>query len=106
MENPRLRLPLAIAVAGVAAAAATLILRPRNGLIEPAQVDVKAYFSAAQLKRAHDFNATQRLIGLAGLGVTGGTLALLALRPPRVLGRMASRPLLGGAAAGAGISVA
>jgi STE24 endopeptidase len=106
MENPRLRLPLAIAVAGVAAAAATLILRPRSGLIQPAPVDVKAYFSAAELKRAHDFTHTQRLIGLAGLAVSGGTLALLALRPPRVLDRLGRRPLLGAAAAGAGISVA
>jgi STE24 endopeptidase len=106
MENPRLRLPLAIAVAGVAAAAATLILRPRSGLIQPAPVDVKAYFSAAELSRAHDYTHTQRLIGLAGLAVSGGTLALLALRPPRALDRLARRPLLGAAAAGAGISVA
>jgi STE24 endopeptidase len=106
MENPRLRLPLAIAVAGVAAAAATVILRPRSGLIEPAPVDVKAYFSAAQLKRAHDFNDPQRLIGLAGLVVSTGTLAVLAWRPPQVIERLGRRPLLGAAATGAGISVA
>src|SRR3954463_15031426 len=105
MENPRLRLPLAIAVAGVAAAAATLILRPRSGLIQPAPVDVKAYFSPAELQRAHDFTHTQRLIGLAGLAVSGGTLALLALRPPPVLRPLRARPLPGAAAAGAGISV-
>ncbi len=106
MENRRLRLPLAIAVAGVAAAAATLILRPRSGLIEPVPVDVRAYFSPQQLQRASDFVDTQRLIGLAGLAVSGGTLALLALRPPRLLDRLGKRPLLGAAGAGAGISLA
>lgn len=106
MENRRLRLPLAIAVAGVAAAAATVILRPRSGLIEPVPVDVRAYFSPQQLQRASDFADTQRLIGLAGLAVSGGTLALLALRPPRLLDRLGKRPLLGAAGAGAGISLA
>ena len=105
MERRRLRLPLAIVVAGVAAAAATLLLRPRSGLIEPAAVDVKAYFSPEQLQRASEFRDTQRLLGLGGLTLSGGTLALLALRPPRVLQALGRRPLLGGAAAGAGISV-
>jgi STE24 endopeptidase len=90
----------------VAAAAATVILRPRSGLIEPVPVDVKAYFSPQQLQRASDFADTQRLIGLAGLAVSGGTLALLALRPPRLLDRLGRRPLLGAAGAGAGISLA
>ena len=44
-----------------------------------------SYFSAAQLERAADFRDPQRLLGLAGLAVSGGTLALLALRPPRRL---------------------
>jgi STE24 endopeptidase len=107
MENRRLRLPLAIVVAAGAAAAATLILRPQNGLIEPAAVDVEAYFSAQQLERANDFRDPQRLLGLAGLAISGGTLALMALRPPRrVIDPLARRPLLGAAALGAGISVA
>jgi len=105
MENRRLRLPLAIVVAGAAAAAATLLLRPRSGLIEPAAVDAKAYFSPEQLQRASDFRDTQRLLGLAGLAISGGTLALLALRPPRLLDGLGRRPLLGAVAGGAGISV-
>ena len=79
MKDRRLRLPLAILVVAGAAAAATLILRPRNGLIEPAKVDVEAYFSAHQLERANSFRDPQRLIGLAGIAVTGGTLAFMAL---------------------------
>ena len=102
----RSRLPLAIAVAVAAAAAATLLLRPRSGLIEPAPVDVRQYFTAFQLERAQDFRSLQRILGLAGLGVGIGTLGVLAWRPPqRVLGRLQAQPLVGGAVAGAGISL-
>ena len=94
----------------VAAGAATLILRPRSGLIEPAAVDAAAYFSNAQLDRASDFRDVQRLIGLGGLAVSGGTLALLALRPPRRLAELLElagrRPVAGGATVGAGLSLA
>jgi STE24 endopeptidase len=106
MEIRRSRLPLAIVVAATAAVAATLVLRPRSGLVEPTAVEVTDYFSTAQLERARDYREPQRLIGLGGLAVSAGTLTLLALRPPRRLtGRLARRPLVGGAAAGAGISL-
>ena len=101
-----MRLPLAILMVAGAAAAATLILRPRSGLIEPAAVDVEAYFSADQLERANSFRDPQRLLGLAGLALTGGTLAFMAFGPPRrLLEPLARRRVLGGAAAGAGIAV-
>lgn len=100
---------MAIAAAVVAAGAATLILRPRSGLIDPAAVDATAYFSAAQLDRAADFRDLQRILGLAGTGLAGATVALLALRPPRTarraLERAGRRPLIGGAAVGAGIAL-
>jgi len=96
-------------LAVVAAGAATLILRPRSGLIEPAAVDPKAYFSAADLERAADFRGLQRVIGLGSLAVSAGTLAVLALRPPLpvrvLLDRAGARPLLGAAAVGAGLSL-
>ena len=102
----RLRLPLAILVAVAAAGAATFLLRPRSGVIEPVPVDVEAYFTAFQLDRAEDFRSVQRLLGIAGLALGTGTIALLAWRPPRRLfERLGRRPLLGAAAAGAGISV-
>jgi STE24 endopeptidase len=102
----RLRLPLAILVAVAAAGAATFLLRPRSGLIEPAPVDVEAYFTAFQLDRAEDFRSVQRLLGIGGLALGTGTIALLAWRPPRRLfERLGRRPLLGAAVAGAGISV-
>jgi STE24 endopeptidase len=106
MKAGRSRLPLAILAAVVAAGAATLLLRPRGGVIDPAAVDVEAYFSRAQIERAEDFRDTQRLLGLAGIAVSGVTLGLLAWRPPRRLpARFGRRPLLGGAVAGAGISL-
>ena len=108
MQSRRSRLPLAILATVAAAGVATFLLRPRSGIINPAPVDVEAYFSPAQLERAVDFRDTQRLLGLAGIMVSGATLAVLAWRPPRrlpVAARLARRPLLGGAAAGAGISL-
>jgi len=102
----RSRLSLAFVAAVAAAAAATFLLRPRSGLIEPAPVDAQQYFTAAQLQRAEDFHGLQRVLELAGLGIGIGTLAVLVWRPPTgVLRRLESRPLLGGAAAGAGISL-
>jgi STE24 endopeptidase len=106
MSRGRSRLPLAILVAVAAAGVATFLLRPRSGMIEPAAVDVKGYFTAFQLDRAEDFRGVQRLLGVGGLVAGTATLALLAWRPPRrVFDRLGRRPLLGAAAAGAGISL-
>jgi len=97
-------------VAVVAAGLATLLLLPRDGLIEPAPVDLQEYFSPEQLQRAADFRGLQRLLGLAGVALSGVTLAVLALWPPRLaraaLERAGRRPLLGAAAVAAGLSVA
>jgi STE24 endopeptidase len=102
----RSRLPLAILVAVAAGAAATFLLRPRSGLIEPAAVDVEGYFTAFQLERAEDFRSVQRLLGVGGLVAGTATLAILTWRPPRRLfDRLGRRPILGGAAAGAGLSL-
>jgi STE24 endopeptidase len=105
----RTRLPLAIAVAVVAAGVATLLLRPRDGLIEPAAVNATAYFSAAELERAGDFRDLQRVLGLAGTALAGRTVAVVALRPPRrarvAIEHARRRPLLGAAALAVGIAV-
>jgi STE24 endopeptidase len=105
-QSGRSRLPLAIAVAVVSTGAATFLLWPRNGVIEPATVDAKSYFTAFQLDRAKDFRGLQRAIGLGELVLGTGTLALLAWRPPlRAIERITRRPILGAAVAGAGISL-
>src|SRR4051795_1236678 len=83
MEGHRVGLPLAVGIAVVAAGAATFALRPRSELIEPAPVAATDYFSASQLDRIHDYTGTQRLLGLGGLALSTGTLAFVALRPPR-----------------------
>jgi STE24 endopeptidase len=109
MPSTRLRLPLALVATAVAAGAATLVLRPRSGLIDPAAVDLTAYFRPAQLDRAQDFRDLQRLIGLGQVAVSAAVLTGLALWPPApmraLLGRLEARPLRGGAAAGAAISL-
>ena len=87
----------------VAATAATLLLRPRGGLIEPAAVSATDYFLPDQLERAEDFRGPQRVLGLAGLGLTGVTLAFLALRPPRRW--LYGRPVRRAAAVGAQLAV-
>ena len=109
MGRNRLRLPFAVLATVIAATVATLALRPRSGLIEPATVDPQAYFSAAEIERARAFRGPQRALGVGGLVVSGGVLALIALRPPRAvrrsLERAGGRPLAGGAAVGAGLSL-
>src|SRR3954451_17452929 len=109
MERHRVGLPLAIVVAVVAAGAAALAPRPRNGSIRPAPVAAQAYFSPSELERAHSYRRPQRLIGLATLALTGAVVAVIALRPPRrlrrVLERGASRPILAAAGAGAALSL-
>ena len=96
-------------VAVFAAGAATLVLRPRHGLIHPAPVAAEAYFSPSELDRARDYSGPQRLLGLGGLAIEGGTLAFLALRPPRRLRRALERgkrrPIVAAAGAGAGFAV-
>ena len=109
MERHRLRLPFAVVATVAAALTATVALRPRSGLIEPAAVSPQAYFSAAELERTREFRGPQRALALGSIGVTGGVLAFLALRPPRrahrALKRAGARPVAGAAAVGAGLSL-
>jgi STE24 endopeptidase len=91
--------------ASAAAAVATLALRPRSGLIEPAPVEATAYFSREEIDRARAYQRPQRALGLAGMALDGGVLALIAARPPRpvkrALERLGARPIAGAAAVGA-----
>ena len=109
MHDRGIRLPVALGVAVAAAGAATLALRPRSGLIQPAPVKAQAYFSPAELDRIHDYVGPQRALAIGGLVVTGAALAFVALRPPRrvrrALERAAARPRLGSLAAGAALVI-
>jgi len=101
MVRARSRLPIALAAAVVVAQAAVILMRPREGVIEPDPVSARSYFSAAEIERARDFRGPQFALGLGGMLVEAGILVALVVRPPRVLGRASRRPVLVGAAAGA-----
>src|SRR5215208_4451761 len=109
MGAHRLGLPLAVGIAVVAAGAATFLLRPRSGLVEPAPVAAEAYFSPSELDRADDYRGPHRLLALGGLAIEGATLAILAFRAPRRLRRALehgrARPILVAAAAGASFAL-
>ena len=76
---------------------------------EPVPVSERDYFSAAELDRARDYRAAQRLLLIAGLAIEGAVLIAVALGRPaplrRRLERLAERPLLGAALAGAAVSL-
>jgi STE24 endopeptidase len=93
----------------VVAEAAAWLLRPRE-IETPVHADESAYFSHAELTKARDYASGQRLILVGSLVAEGVVLILLATGRPavsrRALERLGGRPVLGGAAAAAGLSVA
>jgi STE24 endopeptidase len=92
----------------VVAEAAAWLLRPRD-IEQPVHADPNAYFSHEELTKARDYRSGQRLILVGSLVCEGAVLVLLATGRPavtrRALERLGARPLLGGAAAAAGLSV-
>jgi STE24 endopeptidase len=106
VDRARLRWGVAIVAAVVVAEVAVVLLRPRNGVIEPAPVRTESYFSASQLERARDYRGPQLAIYGGVLAIEVGVLGLLVARPPRRLRGPFRRPVLAAAAAGAALSVA
>jgi STE24 endopeptidase len=104
-----LRIGAAAITAVVVAEAAAWLLRPRDEAIDPAPVSESDYFSEAEIERAEDYRGGQRLLLAGTLAVEGGLLVALALGRPRFVRRrleaLGRRPVLGGAAVGAGLSV-
>jgi STE24 endopeptidase len=97
----------ATAVAAVMVAeAAAWLLRPRE-VIEPVAAEESAYFEPQQLERARDYRSGQRLLLVCGLAAQGAVLVLLISGRPavarRALERASERPVIGGAAAAAGL---
>src|SRR3954463_456914 len=95
----RYRLPLALVVAAIAAGGATLLLRPRTGVVTPAPASAGDYFTSQQLDPAHDFRAPPRLVLLGSRALEGAVRLLLVPRPPRVLTGPGRQPIVGAAAA-------
>jgi STE24 endopeptidase len=98
------KLPFALATAVVVAEAAVLLLRPRDGVIDPAEVSVGSYFSPEEVQRAVDFRGPQLALFGARVAIELGVLVWVVRRPPAWLTRP-RRPVLTGAAAGAALSV-
>jgi STE24 endopeptidase len=90
------------------AEAAAWLLRPRD-IEQPVHANENAYFSQAELTKARDYRSGQRLILVGSLVAEGAVLVLLATGRPavtrRALERLGDRPVLGGAAAAAGLSL-
>lgn len=103
-----MRLGATAVAAVVVAEAAAWLLRPRD-IEHPVHADENAYFSHEELTKARDYASGQRLILVGSLVAEGAVLVLLATGRPavtrRALDRLAARPVLGGAAAAAGLSV-
>ena len=101
------RLGVTAVAAVVVAEAAAWLLRPRD-IEQPVHADESAYFSQEELTKARDYASGQRLILVGSLVAEGVVLVLLATGRPavtrRALERVAARPVLGGAAAAAGLS--
>jgi STE24 endopeptidase len=104
-----LRIGATAVAAVVVAEAAAWLLRPRD-VIEPVHAEEGAFFSQQEIEEARDYRSGQRLIFVGSLAAEGVLLVLLATGRPatvrRGLERLGERPVLGGAAAAAGLSVA
>jgi STE24 endopeptidase len=103
-----LRVGATAVAAVVVAEAAAWLLRPRD-IERPVHADESSYFSGDELTKARDYASGQRLILVGSLIAEGAVLVLLATGRPavtrRALERLGARPVLGGAAAAAGLSV-
>jgi STE24 endopeptidase len=96
---------VAVGAAVVVAELAVLLLRPRDGVIEPAEVRAQSYFSHSEIERARDYRRPQLALYGGVLAVELGVLALLVARPPARLRGPFRRPVLAGAVAGAALSI-
>jgi len=105
VDRTRLRWAVAVGAAVVVAELAVVLLRPRDGVIEPAPVTAQSYFSDSELERARDYRRPQLVLYGTIVAVEFGLLALLVARPPKRLRGPFRRPVLAGAIAGAALSV-
>jgi STE24 endopeptidase len=100
----------AAAVAMVLVAEAGVwLLRERPAPIGPVPVSESDYFTAAQIDRGRDYSQGQLWLYAGGLAIELAVLVPPALGRPRrareMLSRLGARPVAGGAAAGAAISL-
>jgi STE24 endopeptidase len=89
-----------------AAEAGVRLLAPRDAPPSPAPADVRAHFSAEEIRRGARFARPQLALAMARSAIQLGTLATVVRRPPRLLRRRHARPVRSSAVAGAGLTVA
>jgi STE24 endopeptidase len=94
------------AFAIAAAEGARRLLAPRTPPLKPARVELRSYFSEAEIDRGRRFARPQRALGLARMAIDFGALAMVVRRPPPALVRPRSRPVAAGGAAGGVLAVA
>jgi STE24 endopeptidase len=84
-----------------------LVFWPTEDVVDPAPVDVRAFFSPAELDRAEAYRGPQLALFLLATAIELGVLAWLAARPPRRLTALANgrRVLLRVAAAAVALTV-
>ncbi len=82
------------------------LLTPRPDPAPAAPVELRSYFSEEEVERGKRFARPQRALAMARATVELGTLGLLALRPPQLLRKRRTRPVLAATAAGAGLAIA
>lgn len=95
-----------VALALAVAEGGRRLLTPRTGTLEPAPVELGAYFSAAEIDRGRRFARPQLALAAARGIVDLAALELVVSRPPPILRRHTGRPVAAGAAAAAGLAVA
>jgi STE24 endopeptidase len=94
------RVALALVAAAAAAEAAVVLLRPRNGIIEPVHVEAESYFTAAQIERARAYRRPQLVLFATSSTIEVALLAWLAARPER----LPRQPAVAGAAVSVGLA--
>ena len=80
------------------------LLSPRDRPLEPARIDLRAYFSDDEIARGARFVRPQLALALARAAIELGALTLVVRRPPPPLSRKSARPVLGGAATAASLA--
>ena len=104
-----LKLGATAVAAVVVAEGAAWVLSPSE-IVEPIAVDENDFLPAQQVADARDYRSGQRLLYVGGVVAQGAVLVLLVAGRPRqvrdLLERAAERPVLGGAAAAAGLVAA
>jgi STE24 endopeptidase len=89
-----------------AAEAGVRLLSPRERPIKPAEIDIRTYFTQAEIDRGARYARPQVALGMARAAIEVGALTLVVRHAPRWLTRRFSQPVVGGAATGAGLVVA